>query len=229
MELQAAQSAAPDTLAAMVERGRRQLTDYQNARYAAGYVRRVESIAAMESQRVPGKDALAKTVALQYRRLLAYKDEYEVARLYNRPEFRLSLHDAFEGKLKLTVLLAPPTLGSAGKDGGAPRKREFGAWMFTLFSVLARLKCLRGTFLDPFGRTVERRMERLLLREYEAWIDEIAARLTTTNHEVAVQIAAIPERIRGYGHVKQRSVKEARAAAGQLLERFRGSGSQGLP
>jgi indolepyruvate ferredoxin oxidoreductase len=225
VEPQAAPGVPPPALAQIIERGRGHLTAYQSTRYADGYVRRVEAIAAVESQRVPGEDALARTAALQYRRLLAYKDEYEVARLYNRPEFRASLRDAFEGKLTLTVLLAPPALGGAGRHAGAPRKREFGPWVFTLFAVLARLKFLRGTALDPFGHAAERRMERSLLREYEAWIDEVTVRLTASNHDLAVKIASIPERIRGYGHIKTRSVQEARAAAAQLLERFRARAS----
>jgi indolepyruvate ferredoxin oxidoreductase len=134
---------------------------------------------------------------------MAYKDEYEVARLFAAPEFRRQLEAQFDGKLRLAYHLAPPALGAS--------KRRFGDWTGLAFKVLARLKFLRGTVLDPFGRTQERRMERDLIAEYRMRIEAVLGRLTPGTLDSAVSIARVPEKIRGFGHVKQSSVQEARS------------------
>jgi len=205
----------------LVELGRDHLTAYQNAGYAQRFVSRVLAVAEAEQVCVPGGDALAVAVAHSYRRLLAYKDEYEVARLYARPSFRAALNDAFESGGRVSVLLAPPILNGSLDPNGNPKKREFGSWIFPLFGLLAQMKGLRGTALDLFGYTSERRMERELITQYEAWLDEIVAGLTPERHALAVRIAALPDQIRGYGHVKLRSVNLARESASDLLAEFR--------
>jgi indolepyruvate ferredoxin oxidoreductase len=156
------------------------------------------------------------------RKLMAYKDEYEVARLYTDGDFEKKLHEQFEGEdLKLEFYMAPPALVKPGAGrAAAPKKVRFGAWLFPVLKVLARGKALRGTRFDPFGRTDERRLERRLVDEYEARIDELLTSLTAAKLPVAVAIANVPASIRGYGHVKQASLAIARARERELLSRF---------
>jgi indolepyruvate ferredoxin oxidoreductase len=151
---------------------------------------------------------------------MAYKDEYEVARLYADPEFRRKLEAQFDGALKLSVLLSPPLL--ARKDEtGRPRKMRFGPWIFRFFGLLARLKGLRGTFIDPFGWTAERRAERRLIAEYETVLAELVARLTPARYGLAVEIARTAELMRGFGFIKEANVARAEARRQTLLARFR--------
>jgi len=131
----------------------------------------------------------------------------------------------FEGDYKLNFHLAPPLLARPDPGTGEPRKIRFGPWMMTAFGVLARLRGLRGTALDIFGRTEERRTERALIVEYEKLVDELLGRLGADNHALAIELAGIPEEIRGYGHVKARHLEQARAKQVELLARFRGQGN----
>ena len=196
----------PQTLRQTVEHRVALLTDYQGAAYAAGFSAFVDRVARAEQAAVGG-DRLSQAVASNLAKLMAYKDEYEVARLFGAPEFRAQLEAAFEGPLKLNYHLAPPSL-----DGqGGPRKRRFGAWVGRAFPLLARLKFLRGTRLDPFGRTAERRMERALIDEYRAHIERELEGLSGATLPRALAVARVPETIRGYGHVKLASVATARA------------------
>jgi indolepyruvate ferredoxin oxidoreductase len=197
------------------------LTDYQNAAYAGRYRDRVENLIAVEKQKTPGRSGLSEAVARHFFKLMAYKDEYEVARLYTSGEFRHKLQQQFEGDYTLKFHLAPPLLARRDPLTGELQKREYGAWMFKAFGLLAGLRRLRGTPLDIFGRTAERRMERQLIVDYESLIDEIAGRLDQNNYDIAVQLASLPDRIRGYGHIKERSIKEVKAEQQQLLEIFR--------
>jgi indolepyruvate ferredoxin oxidoreductase len=197
------------------------LTDYQDAAYAERYRRLVDRVREAEAQRVPGSSALAEAVARYYYKLLAIKDEYEVARLYTRPEFRQRLEATFEGDYRLKFHLAPPLLAKPDPVTGIAQKREYGPWMMSAFAWLAKFKGLRGSMLDVFGRTAERRMERQLVVDYERSIDELLARLDRANHATAVAIASIPEEIRGYGHVKHRHVEAAKAKEAELLAAFR--------
>ncbi|KFB68298.1 MAG: 2-oxoacid ferredoxin oxidoreductase [Candidatus Accumulibacter vicinus] len=143
--------------------------------------------------------------------MLAVKDEYEVARLHADPAFRRQLAEEFEGDFTLRFHLAPPLLARPDPQTGRIRKRSYGAWMMTAFGCLSRLKGLRGTFLDPFGRTDERRMERQLITDYEADVELILAQLKPDTLATAIDLASVPERIRGFGHVKTASVRQARA------------------
>jgi indolepyruvate ferredoxin oxidoreductase len=155
-------------------------------------------------------------------KLMAYKDEYEVARLHADPAFRDRLAAQFDGDIRVHYHLAPPAL--ARRDArGEPVKRRFGPWMGTAFRVLAKLKFLRGTALDPFGRTAERRTERALVGEYRQCVDELLGGLDAGSLGRAVEIASLPEEIRGYGHVKARHLAAAREKWARLMAEWRGT------
>jgi indolepyruvate ferredoxin oxidoreductase len=197
-----------------------ELVRYQGRFYAKRYRRLVDAVAAAEARIVPGDTRLSTTVARCYYKLLAYKDEYEVARLYASASFRKSLQTQFEGDLKLQFHLAPPFLAKRDPATGHLQKRVFGGWVLPVFHLLARLKVLRGTALDPFGRTEERQAERQLIVDYEATVADLIASLRRENCDLAIELAAIPDRIAGYGHVKERSMREAAAYQAGLVARF---------
>ncbi|MCW1383779.1 indolepyruvate ferredoxin oxidoreductase family protein [Novosphingobium sp. KCTC 2891] len=200
------------------------LTAYQNSDYAARYRALVERVAAAEERAVPGSQSLARAVARNFAKLMAYKDEYEVARLHADPAFKAQLRAAFDDGAKVRYNLAPPLLSRRDPATGHLRKREFGAWIEPLFAVLARMKGLRGTAFDIFGYTAERRMERQLIEDYEAQMTHLAARLTPANLAVAVEIAGLPAQIRGYGHVKEAAVERVIAQREKSLARFNNAG-----
>ena len=198
------------------------LTLYQDAAYAARYQRWVERTKAAEATRAPGKCGLAEAVARYLFKLMAYKDEYEVARLYADDAFVKQVHNEVGGeRLRLHLHLAPPLIARRDKTTGEPKKMTFGPWIFPLLRLLAKLKFLRGTVFDPFGYTAERKIERRLIADYEAMLEEVLAKLTPDNHHVAVGLAAIPEKIRGFGHVKLRHLAAAKADEAALLDQFR--------
>ena len=206
----------------MVERRVEFLTTYQNAGYAARYRALVEKVKAAEAAKAPGSCGFAEAVARYLFKLMAYKDEYEVARLYTDGDFVKQVAATFDGKdLRFEFHLAPPFLAKPNPVTGVPRKMSFGPWMMRAFGVLAKFKFLRGTALDPFGYTQERTTERKLIADYEALLDELMTKLTPANHPLAVALAAIPEKIRGYGHVKARHLTAAKADEAALLEQFR--------
>jgi indolepyruvate ferredoxin oxidoreductase len=195
------------------------LAGYQDARYAKRYADLVARVRQVESERAPGSTDLAEAVARYAFKLMAYKDEYEVARLYTSGEFRRRLEQQFEGDYTLRFHLAPPLL--ARKDAqGQLIKREFGPWVFTAFRVLAKLRFLRGSPLDVFGYTAERRGERALVGRYFATVKRLLDGLDAGNAALAAQIASIPEDIRGYGHVKEAHLHAALAREAELLERW---------
>jgi len=197
------------------------LTDYQDAAYAARYTALVERVRAAETERAPGMAGLAEAVARYYFKLLAYKDEYEVGRLYAAPEFMAKLGEQFEGDFKLHFHLAPPLFSRRDPETGHLIKREFGPWMFQAMKLLARLRGLRGTVFDVFGYSAERKRERRLIVDYETLMDEVLAGLDPETHALAVELASVPEGIRGYGHVKERHLEVAEAHQSQLLQAFR--------
>jgi indolepyruvate ferredoxin oxidoreductase len=163
---------------------------------------------------------LTRAVAENFYKLMAYKDEYEVARLYTDPAFRAKLGKAFGGYRKIRIQLAPPMLSRTDPATGRPKKSSFGPWVFRVFSLLARMKGLRGTRLDPFGWTEERRTERALIGEYESVIDGILTALTPDRMKSALALAKLPESIRGYGPIKMASIEEARLRRIALLTAF---------
>jgi indolepyruvate ferredoxin oxidoreductase len=210
-----------ETLDQMIERRVAFLTDYQDSTYAARYAATVRRVREAEAACLPGNTTLIQAVVRSLFKLMAYKDEYEVARLYTESDFLKRIADRFEGPYALRFHLAPPMLGDRDPQTGHLRKREFGPWMLTVFRLLAKLRRLRGTRFDIFARSEERRTERRLIGEYEAVIDEILGRLSTANHGVAVEIAELPLEIRGFGHVKEGNFVRAKAKEAALLARFR--------
>ncbi len=197
------------------------LTAYQNAAYAAEYQAFVGKVQAAEARLGDGGGTrLAEAVARYLFKLMAYKDEYEVARLHTDAAFAAKIDGMFEGDYRVVHHLAPPLLGRTNAQG-EPVKQAFGPWMRRAFAVLARCKGLRGTAFDPFGRTEERRTERALIQEYRASIDEVLAGLDVARLPLAVEIARLPEGIRGYGHVKARHLARVRLQWAALMEQWR--------
>jgi len=209
----------------LIERRAKFLAEYQDAAYAERYKRLVDRVRTIEQDKA-ASSKLAEAVTRYYHKLLAYKDEYEVARLHANGEFEKKIADMFEGSYKTYYYLAPPLLAKTDPLSGEPRKMRFGAWVLPLFKVLKSLKFLRGTALDPFGRTAERRMERELIREYEQTVELLLAGLSAQNHAAAVQIASLPDEIRGFGHIKKRNVEAARKKRQELLQRFNAGGAE---
>jgi indolepyruvate ferredoxin oxidoreductase len=200
----------PQSLDEIVARRTAFLAAYQNARYARRYADFVAEVRSREKAATGAEGALSQAVARYLFKLMAYKDEYEVARLYTDGSFRRQLAETFDGKGRMTFHLAPPLLARKDPNTGEPAKMSFGPWMMAAFGVLARLKVLRGTVLDPFGYTGERRAERALIEEYRVHVGAALATLTPASHAQAVAVAEVPERIRGYGHIRERSIGEAR-------------------
>jgi indolepyruvate ferredoxin oxidoreductase len=204
------------------------LTGYQDGAYAQGYRAFVERVREAEAARAKGSTALTQAVARYLFKLMAYKDEYEVARLYTDGSFMQALKQKFPAEAKLTFHLAPPLLSKRDPETGHLRKRTFGPWMMSAFRLLAHLKRLRGTAFDIFGYTQERQTERRLIGEYRSLIEELLAKLTPDNLALAIEIASVPEHIRGYGHVKERHLAEAKAREAELVAAFR-AGRGALP
>jgi indolepyruvate ferredoxin oxidoreductase len=197
----------PQSLDAVIARRVAFLTEYQNAGYAQRYQEQVEQVRSAAGTLSSG-DGLTRAVAKSLFKLMAYKDEYEVARLYTNGDFEKRLNLAFEGEFTLKFNLAPPLW--AKRDGqGRLIKAQYGSWMWQAFKMLARLKFLRGTAFDVFGRTEERRIERQLIEDYRSSISAALSKLTADNVALVTELANLPEQIRGYGHVKLESLQKA--------------------
>jgi indolepyruvate ferredoxin oxidoreductase len=209
----------PQKLSDTVKRRVEFLSAYQDANYAKRYQALVDTVQKAESSLGKG-EVLSKTVARGYFKLLAYKDEYEVARLFTQTGFFEKLKKQFEGNYKVAFHLAPPLLARPDAETGIARKRRFGPWMRHVFRMLAKLKGLRGTVFDPFGYTAERKMERRLIGEYENTLETLLGNLRQDNYQLAVEIAGLPERARGFGHVKRRNVAKLQRQRDELLTRF---------
>lgn len=216
----AAEPEPQETVAALADKLQTELTAYQNVAYGQRYRRLVDAAARAEAAKTPGRDGLARAVASNFFKLLAYKDEYEVARLYADPVFQAGLKDQFEGTEKLSVQLAPPIFSRIDPATGRPRKRAFGPWIFSAFAVLRGLRFLRGTPFDPFGWTGERQAERALIGEYERTVAGLLKGLGPENHERACEIAALPDEIRGFGPIKDRAIAKVAAKKAVLLADF---------
>jgi indolepyruvate ferredoxin oxidoreductase len=222
------------TLDEIIDRRAGFLAAYQDEAYAQRYRALVGNVREAEARAVPGEQALAESAARHLFKLMAYKDEYEVARLYADGSFQRQVEATFEptsasgAPLRYEFNLAPPLLARTDPRTGAPRKISFGPWMMSAFGLLAKLKGLRGTAFDIFGYTQERRTERRLIAEYEALLAEITGRLTPQNHALSVALASIPDKIRGFGHVKARHLAAAKAEEAQLLARLRDGGADPL-
>ncbi len=195
----------------------RLLTDYQNAAYAARYRDLVDQVRKVAFDGGYG-EALPRAVAINYAKLLAYKDEYEVARLYSGEAFAESLGKQFEGDYKISFNLAPPILQSGVDALGRPKKRVFGAWMMPVFRTMAKFRSLRGTMFDPFGYSEDRKLERNLIKGYEQDVVTAVKLLSPKTHDIAVELLSLPDQIRGYGPVKEASVAKAKARYEQLAK-----------
>jgi indolepyruvate ferredoxin oxidoreductase len=205
----------------MIERRVAYLTEYQDAAYASRYRALGERVREVETARVRGRTDLSEAVARYYFKLLAYKDEYEVARLYTSGDFLAQLRRQFEGQPKLKIHLAPPLLAERDQHTGHLKKRAYGPWILSAMKHLARLRRLRGTAFDPFGYSAERRLERRLIAEYERVIEEALAALGPENYDTAAELARLPEQIRGFGHVKERHLRFTKQRESELLAALR--------
>jgi indolepyruvate ferredoxin oxidoreductase len=210
-------AARPPSLDALVAVREDFLRDYQDGAWARRYRAAVDRVREAEARAVPGATALAEAVARALFKLMSYKDEYEVARLHVAPAFRAALDQQFEGEYTLKFHLAPPLLAERDPLTGHLKKREFGPWMLRAFGLLAKLKGLRGTRLDVFGYTAERRHERAMIAAYEALLERLLPRLDASNHALLAELAALPLQMRGFGHVKERNVARALARQAELL------------
>ncbi|MFD4837166.1 indolepyruvate ferredoxin oxidoreductase family protein [Achromobacter sp. NPDC058515] len=216
-------AALPETLDGMIKRLAAHVRAYQDEAYAARFLAAVEAVRTRESTLAQGHE-VTRAVARNLAKLMTYKDEYEVARLYADPVFKTRLRTQFEGEpgrdYRVRYYLAPPAF--ARRDArGRPQKRAYGPWMALAFRALAPMKRVRGTWLDVFGRTAERRMERQLAADYLALAGEFSRSLDAGNRDAALALAGLPDAIRGYGHVKEKSVEQAQARQAGLWERYR--------
>ncbi|MFP6725212.1 MAG: DUF6537 domain-containing protein, partial [Alphaproteobacteria bacterium] len=218
--------AREETLDDMIDRRTSILTDYQDIGYAKQYEAFTRQVETAERNKGKGLTGLMEAVAQNLFKLMAYKDEYEVARLYSDGTFHANLAKQFQGDLKLTFHLAPPLISRRDPETGALIKREFGPWMMSVFKLLAKMKCLRGTRWDIFGRTAERRAERAAITSYRAVVEELMDGLDPANHALAIEIASLPAMIRGYGHIKEKNQKSVAAEQEQLLAAWRNPQSQ---
>ena len=199
----------PKSLDALIEHRVGHLTAYQNAAYARDYAQFVQRVREAEAAALPGKTTLTEAVARNLHKLMAYKDEYEVARLHSDPAFVARLREQFDGDIRVHYHLAPPLLATTSAHG-EPVKRRYGPWLRPVLGVLQHLRVLRGTALDVFGYTEERRTERALIGQYRASIERVLAQLNADNHARAVELARLPEGIKGFGHVKARHLAQVR-------------------
>ena len=197
------------------------LVAYQSVRYAQRYLDQIEKVRSLDSD-PEADDSLTHAVAQQLFKLMAYKDEYEVARLHSDEAFRAKLDAQFTGNYSVRFHLAPPLLSRADPMTGKVKKVEFGPWLMPVFRVLAKLKWLRGTRWDVFALSSERRQEREDLARYQADLAEVCDRLAPHNYHAALQLMKLPETLRGYGHVKARNREALLTARSQLLSEFHG-------
>ena len=209
------------TLVQLMARHEQELEAYQNSAYAARYRALLDRVATREQAIAPGSDALTGAVARNLFKLMAYKDEYEVARLFANGRFMDKLKREFEGDIRLEFHLAIPLITDMFGAKGKPLKRSYGGWMLRAFGLLSYGKSLRGTPLDPFGYSEERRFERALLADYVSQVEALLNGLSPDTLNLAVKLAMVPERIRGFGHIKRQAALEAKTMSDELLTAFR--------
>ena len=198
------------------------LTEYQNKKYADQYKELVDYVKKYEQKIKIDKNNFSNAVAINYFKLMSYKDEYEVARLYSNKEFISKINNTFEGNFKINFHLAPPIFYKKNKVTGNPLKMNFGSWIMVLFKFIGIFKFLRGTYFDPFAYLDERKIERLLINDYKDRILEICSKLTKDNYTLAVEIASIPDQIRGFGYIKNRNIEIAKSCEDRLMSAFNG-------
>jgi indolepyruvate ferredoxin oxidoreductase len=193
----------------LIARRSKDLLAYQNKAYAARFEALVRRVQQAEQDALPGSEQLTRTVLTQAYRLMAIKDEYEVARLYTDGRFEKQLRAQFEGETQLSFHLAPPLFAKRDPATGHLKKKAYGPWVLSAMRVLTRFKGLRGSWFDPFGQTAERRMERSLAQMYHSMIEALLPALSANNHVAAVKLAGIAAEVRGFGHVKERQLQQA--------------------
>ena len=217
------EDAAPQALGASLAS---ELERYHNLAYASDYQQWLTTICSQIEARVGSRPDLCDTLARALYKLMAYKDEYEVARLHSAPEFLQSLSRQFEGDYKLAFYLAPPLISRVDQVTGRPQKIRFGAWMLPAFKLLAKFKFLRHTAFDPFGYTAERKLERQLIADYKTTIEDLVTQLSSEKVAELLAIAGLPMTIRGYGHVKLASVERYQAELRERLEGWQDAASK---
>ncbi len=208
----------PESLDALIERRRRDLIEYQDSAYAERYARMVDKVRKAADSAGAAAAGVSEEFARNYYKLLAYKDEYEVARLYTDGQFRQALAKQFGGDYTVRFHMAPPLLAKIDPTSGRPKKRAFGPWLLPALGLLAKMKRLRGTAIDPFGRSAERRLERQLITEYEADAELVFEHLRDETGQASIQLLNWPDAVRGYGPVKELSIHAARAERGRRRE-----------
>jgi len=213
----------PDTLEDIIHKRADFLTAYQSKGYAHSYRKFVDKVSHAEAK-VGRRRDLTNAVARNLFKLMSYKDEYEVARLYTNGEFEEQISKTFEGDFKLNYHLAPPVFSGKTKPNGRPAKRAFDPWMMVAFRTLAKFRKLRGTLLDPFGYANERKQERKLITDYKNMLEQLLPKLSSANHEYAVELAQVPNDIRGFGPVKEASMLKAKDKEALLIEQFTNPG-----
>jgi indolepyruvate ferredoxin oxidoreductase len=212
----------PTSLEDARDRGIALLTAYQNDSYADRFTSTVDAVANGEDRIIPGSKDLAAAVARNLARLMAYKDEYEVARLHTESSLMDRINEEFEGDFKIKFNLAPPLTARRHPDTGLPVKKEYGGWIRPVFNTLRKLKGLRGTPFDIFGFTAERRLERQLIADYEELTRTLIDGLTPENHSIAVELAELAWEIRGFGHIKESTIEDVKRRERELLAEFHG-------
>ena len=196
------------------------LAEYQNVEYANKYLKLVEDVKRFEEGLSSKKKELSDAVAFNYFKLMAYKDEYEISRLYTNPQFLKKINDSFEGKFKINFHVAPPIFAKKDSFTGKPTKIKIGQWLIYLMKIMAPLKFLRGGLFDPFGYSNERKTERKLIKDYELRIMSIGEKLNEENYKTACEIAKIPEKIRGFGYIKKNNLIDAKKVENNLVAKF---------
>ena len=197
----------------MIDRRIALLTEYQNAAYAAHYASVVRRIREAEAANSPGETALTDAVARALFKLMAYKDEYEVARLLTQPDFQQQIRDLWQSAESVSYNLHPPILRSLGLK----KKLKLGSWFRGPLWLLARMKGLRGTPVDPFGYASIRREERALIAWYRQLVEEVLERVTPENLALAIEVVCLPDQIRGYEHIKMESIRNVKRLAQEKL------------
>ena len=196
------------------------LTEYKDEKYAKKYIKLVNAVKTCEEKLSINKTTLSEAVAFNYFKLMAYKDEYEISRLYTHPRFEKKIKETFEGNFKINFHVAPPIFAKKNSSNGKPKKIKMGQWLLYLMKLIATLKFLRGTFFDPFGYSAERKIERKLIQDYEIRILNITKKLNKENYDTACKIAKIPEKIRGFGYIKKDNLIVAKKIEANLVAEF---------
>ncbi len=206
------------TLDELIETRHQHLVNYQNRRWADRYVAQVKQVREAEEKLGENNQLLTRAVAQQLYRFMAYKDEYEVARLFAETDFMKEVNNTFEGDFKIHFHLAPPIMNRGTDAQGRPRKRRFGPWMFRAFKLLAKFRVLRGTAIDPFRYSADRKLERAQLKEYQLLTERIVRELGTSNYDTFLQLAELASEIRGYGPVREQAAKGVQQKQAQLIQ-----------